>query len=321
MNENEVQRLTAQSPDRRTASWSTPIALGIITAALSVLNPTLLVFVPLAFMLVALAPRKPFLMLMAVALLIAAFTGKPDGVLWYYARGWSLILSAWFVFAIVLMPQGTTIARSLAAITGSVASVALLFGINHAGWYSLDYAIAHQLRSAAGDIAGLWNAKLAGKPWADEMQSAIFSFTNFQAMTYPAMLAVASLSGLALAYWVWRRVSVRDPQPLGRLREFKFNDELVWVVVLGAALLALPLHHAADRAGANLLTFMAALYALRGLAVIIALFGAPTLFGAFFGALVTVMLYPLVMATTLMVGLTDTWLDLRARRSRNNEKH
>jgi hypothetical protein len=84
----------------------------------------------------------------------------------------------------------------------------------------------------------------------------------------------------------------------------------------------LPLENVASRAGANLLTFMAALYAVRGLAVLLTLFGSPSLFGALLGALLLVMLYPIVMATTLMVGLTDTWLDLRARRLRqDNEKH
>ena len=77
-------------------------------------------------------------------------------------------------------------------------------------------------------------------------------------------------------------------------------------------------HLAGECVGANLLAFMGALYALRGFAVILWLFGTPGLWGAVFGALVFVMLYPIVMATTLMVGVTDTWLDLRARQ--NNEK-
>ena len=62
---------------------------------------------------------------------------------------------------------------------------------------------------------------------------------------------------------------------------------------------------------------------VRGLAVILALFGSPSVLGAMFGVLLVLMLYPIVMATTLMVGLTDTWLDLRARRltRQDNEKH
>lgn len=308
----------AHAPNRPGANWAAPITLGLITASVSVFNPTLLVFVPLAFMMIALQPRRPALVMIALLLLATTFIGKPDGVLWWYARGWALIVSAWFVLAVVLMPAASMTARGLAAIAGSVVSVAALFAINKSGWYTLDFAIGHQLRTAAADIVAFWGQRLQDKPWADDMSGVIYSFTEFQQATYPAMIAIASFTGLGLAWWVWRRVSIRDARPLGALRDFKFNDELVWLVVIGAALLVAPLHGAADRAGANLLTFMAALYAVRGLAVIVALFGAPTLFGALFGAFLLLMLYPVVMATTLMVGLTDTWLDLRARRRKSS---
>ena len=58
--------------------------------------------------------------------------------------------------------------------------------------------------------------------------------------------------------------------------------------------------------------------ALRGFAVMLSLYGTPGLFGVVFSLIIFVFLYPIVMATTLMVGLTDTWLDLRARQ--RNEK-
>lgn len=297
-----------------------PILLGLITAGLSVFNPMLLVLVPLAFMLVALTPRKPLLVVISVALLYATFTGKVDGVLWYYARGWSLMLAAWFVITIVFMQNASTITRGITTIAASLASVAVMFGINRAGWYSLDIEMSQMLRNASMDIAKYWEKQLEGKTFATAMNQSIDRFTSFQVAVYPALTAIASLSALGLAWWLYRRITIRDAQPLGRLRDFKFSDELVWVVVIGAALVVLPLQGVADRAGANLLIFMAALYAVRGLAVIVALFGAPTLFGAFFGALIFVMLYPIVMATTLMVGLTDTWLDLRAR-GQKSEKH
>jgi hypothetical protein len=38
------------------------------------------------------------------------------------------------------------------------------------------------------------------------------------------------------------------------------------------------------------------------------------------GALLVVFLYPLVMAATFLVGLSDTWLDIRARRSTGRER-
>jgi hypothetical protein len=97
---------------------------------------------------------------------------------------------------------------------------------------------------------------------------------------------------------------------------------LVWIVVVGALLVVFPFNAPVTRTGANLLTFMAALYALRGLAVMLALWGTPGFLGVVFGLIIFLLLYPVVMATTLMVGLTDTWLDLRARRltRQDNEK-
>ncbi len=304
--------------------WAAPIALAVITAGLSVLNPGLLIFVPLAFMLMALQPRKPWLMIVAVVLLVSTFTGKTGGVLWWYGRGWALILSAWFILAIVLLRTTSVLARSLAALSGSVLTVTLVFVGNRGGWYALDSAVSGQLRTAAADVVSFWGTRMQGKQWAEGLTSSIYRFTEFQTTAFPALLAIASVSGLALAWWLWRRLAVQERRPLGLLRDFRFTDELIWLVVVGAVLIVAPLDGAvADRAGTNLLTFMAALYAVRGLAVMIALFGTPGLLGMLFGALVFLMLYPIVMATTLMVGLTDTWLDLRARRltRQDNEKH
>lgn len=303
--------------------WGTPVVLAILTAGLSVLSPMLLIFVPLAFMLVALQPRNILLLVIAISILASTFFVAASGPLWWYARGWALVLSAWFVLTIVLLPNTPTIMRSITAVAGAAASVGALFLLNGAGWFQLEWQVSGQLRTSAAEVVAFWNAQLKDKPWAADLTSAIYRFADFQAKTYPALIAIASLTGLALAWWLWRRLSVREEHPLGALRDFKFNDELIWVVVLGAALIALPLHDAGTRAGLNLLTFMGALYALRGLAVIVALFGSPTILGALFGVLLFLMLYPLMMATTLMVGLTDTWLDLRARRllRQDNEKH
>jgi hypothetical protein len=304
-------------------SWGTPVALAMVTALVSVLNPTLLVFVPLAFMLVALPPRKALLMAIAIAVFISTFSSPTSGGLWWYGRGWALILSAWFILAIALMPAASTLSRSLAAVGASVVSVTLLFLMNRGGWYQLEWEIDGQLRKSAAEVVAVWGAQLKDKEWAGDLASAIYRFADFQAKVYPAAVSIASLTGLALAWWLWRRLSAREARPLGALRDFKFNDELIWLVVIGAALVALPLHGAATRTGANVLTFMAALYALRGLAVMVALFGAPSFIGALFGFVLFLMLYPIMMATTLVVGLTDTWLDLRARRllRQDNEKH
>ncbi|HEX6557957.1 MAG TPA: DUF2232 domain-containing protein [Longimicrobiales bacterium] len=297
--------------------------LALLTSLLSVLNPVLLIFVPFTFMVLALQPRRPFLLLIAVVLLWSTFSGSDRDVLWWYGRGWSLILGAWFVLAIVLFPRVGMLGRGLASVGASALTATLLLGVNRAGWYALDTSVASELRSGASEIVAFWSVQLKDKPWLADLSSAVYRFAEFQARTFPALLALASLCGLAVAWWLWRRLSAQDLRPLGALRDFRFTDELIWLVVLGAALMVLPLQSGATRAGANLLTFMAALYAVRGFAVMLALFGAPSLLGGLFGVLLFLMLYPIVMATTLMVGLTDTWLDLRSRRlkKQDDEKH
>lgn len=325
MNESgsDARRTLANSQTPTLANWPAILALAFVTAGLSVLNPALLIFVPLAFLMLALEPRKPWLMAVAAVLLATTFTGKSTGVLWWYGRGWALIVSAWFLAAVILLPRARLISRLLLAVAGASASAALLFLANRSGFIQLDWAVGRQLRNSAGDVASFWSSRMSDQPWAADLSSAVYRFAEFQLTTYPAMLAIATLAALSLAWFLWRRLSVREVNPLGRLREFRFRDELVWVVVVGAVLLALPLGVVATRTGANLLLFMAALYAVRGLAVIVALFGSPGLLGALLGALLFLMLYPIMMATTLMVGLTDTWLDLRARRMtrQDNEKH
>jgi ABC-type branched-subunit amino acid transport system permease subunit len=49
--------------------------------------------------------------------------------------------------------------------------------------------------------------------------------------------------------------------------------------------------------------------------VLVVIGGAPGPLGVVIGALVVVLLTPFVMATTFLVGLSDTWLDIRARRA------
>ena len=129
------------------------------------------------------------------------------------------------------------------------------------------------------------------------------------------MLAIASLAALGAAWWLFSRFAAHEDQPLRPLREFRFTDHLVWVLLIGAVLVLLPaIGPQAQRAGFNLVLFMTLLYALRGLAVLLMFGAAPGPFGIVLGVLLFYIVFPLVLATTVLVGLIDTWLDIRARR-------
>jgi hypothetical protein len=299
----------------RGRGWGVAILLALATAVLSVVSPALLIFVPLALLLVGLPPRRPVLLLAAAAVGAALF-GRPEpDALWYLERGWALLVAAWFLALVAVWPAGRFLPRALAAVGAATLSAALLFAASRGGWSRTDWTIAQQLRSGAADVVALWGPGLAGAEWGAQLQSAIYRASEVQAAVYPALLALGSVAALGVAWWGYRRLALREPAPLGRFREFRFPDVLVWLLIAGLVLVLLPLGEAAVRAGSNLLTFMAALYALRGLAVLVVLVGAaPGVLALVLGALAILFLYPLVVAATLVVGLSDTWLDLRARR-------
>lgn len=315
---NASARVPIPPDPRAQGGWGITVVLALLTAAFSTVNPALLIFVPLAFLLIAMPPRRSWLVVLGLVLLGISFLGQGTGTVWWFGRGWALMLSAWFVVAVALLPQLRLTARLLTAVSGAAASAAMLFLVNRRSWQTVDFTISQELRNGAADIRAFWARRMGDQPWLAEMNSAVDRFADWQANAYPAMLGIASLTALTLAWWLWRRLASADPRPIGRLRDFRFSDHLVWVAVAGIVLLVLPFGGALTRTGMNLVAFMAALYAVRGFAVMVSLYGVPGLLGSVLAAIVFLLLYPIVMVTTLMVGLTDTWLDLRTRRK--NEK-
>ena len=100
--------------------------------------------------------------------------------------------------------------------------------------------------------------------------------------------------------------------PLASLRLFRFNDQFIWGLVGGLALLVVPGLGPVRALGANLLLFFGALYGLRGAGVAL-FFLAP-------GRLMTVVMVSVSVlfagaAGVIFVGLGlgDTWLDWRRR--------
>ena len=271
--------ITTTESARPARGWGAAFALACATLLFSTFQPALLIFVPLAVLLVALPPRRPVLVVAAAGLIWLAFSGTPDGALWYVERGWALLL------------------------------------VQRAGFGQVERVVDEQLRASASQTLSAWTAAFGFERVSGELSSALYAAVDLQSQVFPALLALGSLAALAVAWFAYRRLGHGDAAPLGRLREFRFPDDLVWVLVGGVVLLVLPLGALAERTGTNLLAFMAALYALRGLAVLVVLAGAPGPIAMVIGGLLLVFLYPLVMATTVVLGVTDTWLDIRARRA------
>lgn len=304
---------TTDAPLRPGRGWGGAIALALATLLLWGVQPGLLIFIPLAVLLLALPPRRPVLVVAAGVLLWFIFASERVDALWYVERGWALLLGAWFVALTVHRPARSFIARALGAVGATTLTATALLLVRQSGFARIDGAVNEQLRAGASQTLSAWTNAFGFERVSARFSEAIYAAADLQSLVFPALLGLASLTGLAVAWFAFQRVANREPTPLRPLREFRFPDDLVWVLIAGVVLLLLPFG-AAERAGTNLLAFMTALYALRGLAVLLVLAGAPGPLGMVVGGLLLLFLYPLVMAMTVLVGVTDTWLDIRARR-------
>ncbi|MEN9508523.1 MAG: hypothetical protein RLZZ621_1086 [Gemmatimonadota bacterium] len=135
----------------------------------------------------------------------------------------------------------------------------------------------------------------------------------------PALLALESLLALALGWAAYHRLArVRIGPPLGALRDLRFNDQLVWGLVVGMTALLLPTLAEWRVVGLNLIGFFGTLYALRGAGVLT--WWIPDR-AAGWVLLALVLLVPVLgpvwvlialLAVTFTLGLGDTWRDFRA---------
>jgi hypothetical protein len=139
----------------------------------------------------------------------------------------------------------------------------------------------------------------------------------------PALLSLESLAALSLAWGLHHRLSrARIGPPLGSLKSFRFNDQLVWGLVVGVTIVILPSLASLRVVGLNLLVFFGALYALRGLGILRWLASERVAVVSVVGLAVLLpfvglgLLAATLSGVALAIGLGDTWGDWRNRGAR-----
>jgi len=301
--------------EERGRGWGAALALALFAVLVSSIHPALLLAVPLGLLMVGLPPLRSPYRLVGALLLVLLFAAPMGGAVWMAERGWSLLVGGSFLAVVALWPRGGFLHRGLAAIAAAVVVAAAVLGIGGA-WRGLEMQVAERFRAAAD----FWSERMtAGDAAGAEQAAETFArIAELEIHLYPAMLTLASLAALGAVWFAYRRLVDRSRDVLPPLRQFRFDDHLVWLFIVGAVLVVVPLNEAASRAGANLATFMAALYVLRGAAVVIAL-TAPAGLMAWLLAGFAVLMLPFVAGAALIVGLSDTWLDLRARMAARGE--
>jgi hypothetical protein len=231
------------------------------------------------------------------------------------ARGWALLVASAFGMVGVVAPGRRFFPRALSALGIAMAvSLVVLFGAGREPGRLIRVMTVEHTRRVDASLDA-WR-----RHTTDATAAGLRALPARMALLAPALVALESLATLALAWALYHRLSrARLGAPLGILRTFRFNDQLVWGVVAGAAMLLVPSLAPLRVVGANLLAFFGALYALRGLAVL--RWWAPEKWVAL-GALGVALLLPvlgiaLLLGTlgliALLLGLGDTWQDWRRR--------
>lgn len=198
----------------------------------------------------------------------------------------------------------------------ALAATVLAAGALAAWMDGLGIQVASVRRAIEADLGAYYRvlqSELAGAGGSRELLAQMSQAGDTVAQLYPGLLALASIGGLRLA-WVWyHRIAERPFGPPPRpFTAFGFSDQLVWgwVAALGLYLFG---GGGWQAAGANLLLVLAALYAVRGLAVFAA--GSARVPSPVVAtlAIVAMFLLPFVAGGLLILGLADTWLDFRRR--------
>jgi hypothetical protein len=267
-----------------------------------------------------------------------------------FVRGWCLSLSASFGLVCLTTRSRPFLSRALAA-TALAAAVTLVGVASRSSvggpFDDASRMLGNEYQRRVRETLTVWQARTESVSWqtfaarfpasaarADRMASTLSALADpgppagsSSVMTSrgpllvlaPALLGLESLLALGLGWATYHRLSrVRIGPPLCALRNLRFNDQLVWGLVVGATLVLLPTFTEWRALGANFICFFGTLYALRGAGVLS--WWIPDRFASLL-PLALVILVPLlgpmsvlalVLAATFVLGLGDTWRDFRA---------
>jgi Predicted membrane protein (DUF2232) len=329
----------------RERGWAGPV-LAVLALLLLPATPLLRIVVPVDQTILLLVPamavcaiagwraggRLPLAVLWtALAVWMLWQPGNAASPFALLARGWGALLAA--TFGALVMWSGTDgplggrflskglLALGLAMVLGAVVAV-IASGSLMAAYEVLSAEIGRRADLSQTQWREMtstdeWLDLVQGSPgsqaFADEVTRQLAAMPPVGRLLFPALLGLESLAALALAWAVYHRVGrARLGAPLARLRDLRFNDTLVWGVVAGLLVLVLPVPALVRAVGINLLVFFGALYALRGLGVMV-WFLAPGRWMGLFLALFTVLFWYVVGVVAVGVGLGDTWFDWRRR--------
>jgi hypothetical protein len=292
--------------------WLRAAGLFGVLGIFSVGSPSVLLAAPLGLLVLALQPRRLAVLVAGVVALMVLLSGDSSSGLWYVERGWALILAGWFLALTLRWPSKAFLPRGLGAVAGTFGAAALVFRVRPGDWAVVDWAVSSRIEAGMSLALEMIRSGFGSEALYGGFEARVLEVMALQGLIFPALVGLASLAGLGLTWWMYVRLNQLPEEGIGPLRNFRFNDQLVWVLILGVLVL-LGSSDLLERVGTNAVVFMGALYALRGAAVVLFLAGGVSFFGGVLTVLGFLLVAPVLLTGAFAIGLGDTWLDLRAR--------
>ena len=242
--------------------------------------------------------------------------------------GWALLVTAAFGTLVAVRRDATApfLPRALRAVGIAVgAALAIALAVPGGATRVADGVAAEAGRRAEESRTGWrqmtdlpeWKDFVSQNPSAGEMATLVEAqLTALPASSrtlFPALAALEALAALALAWALYHRIGrARIGPPLATIREFRFNDHMVWGVVAGLGLVLLPGVALVRAIGANLLLFFGALYIMRGVGVFMWM-ASPGRLATAMLVVIALLFWNVLGVMALGLGVGDTWLDWRSR--------
>lgn len=259
------------------------------------------------------------------AALLSRPAGPPGSAYSLMARGWIVLLAAAFgltcvfstaqsFFVRALSAVGVSLVIAFAATTAAQGGVERVRGVMASEFSRRSDQSVSALRAVATTPG--WRKLARRSPsldsLADASEAQLRSVPARSATLLPALLALESMAALALAWTIYGRLFPGIlGKSLGTVREFRFNDQLVWGLAVGATIYLLPPFAEGRNGGLNLLLFFGALYLLRGFGIMSWMVKGRAAVAVLI--VLTIFAWPLLGIVALGIGIGDTWLDWRHR--------
>ena len=300
--------LTRRVSAFRKSDWLRAGVLCILVLLTSTARPSVLVAVPF-LLLVGTNALRGYAILGATLIAIIIVMVGPYDSMWYLERGWALLLGGCFFGLSIARPKMKISDRALEAVFGALVLVAILMTLMSGAWNIVDWVISDRVRATVAQVIALGGSE----GLAPALITALYQTAEVQILIFPALTALASMSALLLSWWLFIFFSGRSEEAFGSVKDFRFNDHLIWMLVVGLFLLFTRWSEPLQRLGSNAVVFIGALCAVRGAAVIVFITGGFSVLGYAMTLFGLVIVPPIVLGGAVLIGIADIYLDFRKR--------